>query len=231
MTLRTLLVLLSLALSAADGRTQTIVREWEGTLKAGPAELRLVVHITGDPKGVLSAMVDSPDQNTFGIPVSSISFDDSTLKFAIEKLDGSYEGQLSSDGNAIRGTWTQKGHSLPLDLTPAASRPDPSTRVAKPSDIDGAWEGSVDAGGQTLRLVLRVKTYEDGMTATLDSLDQGVNGLPVTTIKRDGSKLTFEMKQIGGNFEGTVKDDLTTIDGTWRQMGNTMPLVWKRGAK
>lgn len=227
---RLTLGLLLVSVLAVPARAQSIARDWEGTLKVGPAELRLVVHITGDPKGSLSATMDSPDQGVSGIPVTSISLSDSTLRFEIQKINGKYEGKVSPDGSAIRGTWTQGGNDFPLDLTPAAPKPDPGKRVAKPSDIDGAWEGSVEAGGQTLRLVLHVKTYEDGMTATLDSIDQGVKGLPVTTISRDGAKLKFEMKQIAGSYDGTIDKELKTIGGTWTQAGNSMPLTWTRVA-
>jgi len=62
----------------------------------------------------------------------------------------------------------------------------------------------------------------------MDSLDQGAKGLPVTSVTRDGESLKLELKQLGGRFEGKIAPDLTTIDGTWTQGGNALPLVLKR---
>jgi hypothetical protein len=116
--------------------------------------------------------------------------------------------------------------SNPLNLSRA---PAPSTvkRIPKPSDIDGDWEGSLNAGA-VLRLVLHIQTFEDGMTATLDSPDQNAFGAPATSITRTGTMLQFEMKQLAGNFSGTLDAGLTSIDGTWSQLGNSLPLVLKR---
>src|SRR5262245_55381845 len=86
-------------------------------------------------------------------------------------------------------------------------------KTPRPSDIDGAWIG----GRSTLRFVLHITNYEDGMTAKHDSPEQNGFGIPVTTITRDGAKLMFEIKPIGGSFEGNINPELTTISGIWKQ--------------
>jgi len=222
--------LLLMPLLAIPAQAQSVVGDWEGTLKISGVELRLVLHVAKNQTGALTATLDSPDQGAHGIPVSTVSLTDSTLRFRIDKIDGSYEGKIDADGKAIRGTWTQRGADLPLDLEPAKPKVDESKRVPKPSDIDGTWEGAIDAAGQTLRLALHIKTYEDGISATMDSLDQGALGMPVTTMTRDGAKLTFVMKQVGGGFDGRIADDLKTITGSWSQGGRALPLTWKRAA-
>ncbi|MDR3677121.1 MAG: alpha/beta fold hydrolase [Acidobacteriota bacterium] len=101
-------------------------------------------------------------------------------------------------------------------------------KPATPSDIDGAWLGTLDTGLMKLRIVFHITTIKDGLTATMDSLDQGAKGLPVTSVTRDGTSLKMELKQMAGKFEGKIAQDLTTIDGTWTQSGNALPLVLKR---
>ena len=101
-------------------------------------------------------------------------------------------------------------------------------KPAKPSDIDGAWMGTLDAGVMKLRVVFHITNTEDGLTATMDSPDQNAKGLPVTSVTRDGTSLKLEMKQIAGGFEGKISNDLTSIEGTWTQRGNALPLVLKR---
>jgi hypothetical protein len=50
-------------------------------------------------------------------------------------------------------------------------------------DITGDWQGTLSAGGAELHLVLHVTKGSDGtLHATLDSLDQGANGIPVSSI-------------------------------------------------
>jgi hypothetical protein len=99
--------------SAASAGAQDVAGDWLGTLNVGPVALRLVLHITAAGDGRLSATLDSVDQNAKGIPVSSISLEESDLSVAVAVINGSYEGRVSADGDSIEGTWRQAG-SLPL---------------------------------------------------------------------------------------------------------------------
>ena len=42
------------------------------------------------------------------------------------------------------------------------------------------------------------------------------------------SVLKFEVPQIAGTYEGKIDAGGKTVDGTWSQAGNSLPLVWKR---
>jgi hypothetical protein len=215
-------------LSAIAVRAQAVEGDWEGTIKAGEVELRLIVHIKKDDKGGLQATFDSVDQGALGLPVSSVSFRAGTLNFALDNIQASYEGKLDAGRNVFSGTWSQGGGSLPLEFARPKPRAETKPRTPKPSDIDGAWEGALDLGGQTLRAVLHITTYEDGMSAKFDSPDQNLTGATVTTIQRDGAKLKFEMKQFAATFEGTIDKELKTITGDWSQGGGSLPLTLKR---
>lgn len=92
---------------------------WEGTLKAGGGiELRLVLRVVPDEKDAdrLVAVLDSPDQAVEGIPVTKISLEEKSVKFAIGSIGGSFEGKLDDKGEAIEGTWKQGPASNPLKL-------------------------------------------------------------------------------------------------------------------
>jgi fermentation-respiration switch protein FrsA (DUF1100 family) len=211
-----------LSLSHAQG----ITGDWQGTLHAGAADLRLVLHITKSDSGSLSATLDSVDQAANGIPVSSITFKDSKLSLGVEAVHGTYEGKLSSDGATISGSWSQ-GQPLPLEFK-RSNTPVPSPKPAKPSDIDGAWIGTLEVGaGIKLRVVFHIVNTESGLVTTMDSPDQGMNGLPTTKTTRDGSKLKIDVQKISGAFEGTIDLDTNSIVGTWTQ-GAEMPLVLHR---
>ncbi|HEX9003218.1 MAG TPA: hypothetical protein VGB07_25145 [Blastocatellia bacterium] len=222
-----LLICLFVAVAA---RAQAVEGDWEGTLKVGDAELRLALHVKKDDKGALKATFDSVDQGAMGIPVSSVSFSDGTLKFAMDNAQASYEGKLDAGKNVISGNWSQGGAAFPLEFARAKPRAEAKPRTPKPSDIDGDWEGALDAGGQTLRVALHIASYEDGMSAKFDSLDQNLKDIPVTTIQLDGAKLKFEMKQFAATFEGTIDKELKTITGDWSQGGGSLPLTMKRKA-
>ena len=96
--------------------------------------------------------------------------------------------------------------------------------AAQGQDIDGTWQGALDTGAGTLRVVVHLSSTKDGLTATMDSPDQGASGLPVSLVKRDGSTFTLEMKALGARFDGTISKDLSTIEGTFSQGGGSLPL-------
>jgi len=225
--MKRILILAVLVIAASLARAQDIAGDWQGTLSVSGAELRLVLHITKAPDNTLKATLDSIDQpGANGIPVNSITLKDSTLNLDVEIVHGTYEGKVAADGNTISGTWTQ-GQALPLEFKRATIPVKTEHKPAKPSDIDGAWMGTLDTGAIKLRVVFHIVNTEDGLSATLDSLDQGAMGIPTTSVTRGGSSLKIEVQKIGGVFEGKIAPDLSSIDGKWSQGGGTMPLVLK----
>jgi hypothetical protein len=223
--IKAIFILVAQILAAASLSAQDIAGDWQGTLSANGAELRLVLHVIKSDSGALKATLDSVDQNANGIPVSSISLKDFKLSLDVVAVHGTYEGKVAADGKTISGTWSQ-GQPLPLEFKRAVPGKTEHKAVA-PSDIDGAWMGSLDTGAIKLRIVFHIVNTEDGLTATMDSPDQGVKGLPVTSVARDGAALKMEAKQLGGVFEGKIAADRSSIEGTWTQSGANLPLVLK----
>jgi hypothetical protein len=97
-------------------------------------------------------------------------------------------------------------------------------KAAKPSDIDGTWLGALNVEKRKLRVVFHIFNTEDGLRATLDSPDQGMTGVLVAPVARNGSQIRVKMGSIDGNFEGTINSSRTTIQGTWIQVGASQPL-------
>lgn len=92
-----------------------ITGTWQGTLHAGK-DLRTVLKISKADGGGLKAIFYSIDQGGQGIPVSAITLQGNTFKFAIAAIGGTYEGKLSNtDATAITGMWSQGG---PTPLAP-----------------------------------------------------------------------------------------------------------------
>ncbi len=218
-----MLLLAVLFLIPSLAHAQDIAGDWQGALDTGMAQLHLVLHITKGPDGALKATMDSVDQGANGIPVSSITLKDSKLNLGVDAVHGTYEGTVAADGSAIKGTWSQ-GTALTLDFKRAVA-----AKPAKPSDIDGAWMGLLDTGTVKLHVVFHIVNTADGLTATMDSPDQGVTGMPTSAVTRDGASLKIEAKGIEGVYQGKISADLSSIDGTWTQGGGgALPLVLKR---
>jgi fermentation-respiration switch protein FrsA (DUF1100 family) len=106
------------------------------------------------------------------------------------------------------------------------SQPQPQRR---PATLEGRWTGSLEAGEAILHLVLHVSKAADGsLKATIDSLDQGVYGIEVTSLTQKGSILQFNVSSVGASFEGKIAADRRTIEGDWMQGSASLPLIFHR---
>jgi pimeloyl-ACP methyl ester carboxylesterase len=98
---------------------------WEGAV-TNPAgiKLRIVLHVRTNADGTI-VLMDSPDQMASGVPIPAFTRQGQKISFELPVARASYAGELSADGRAIKGTWTQ-GAPSPLDFTWTA------TKVAEP---------------------------------------------------------------------------------------------------
>jgi dipeptidyl aminopeptidase/acylaminoacyl peptidase len=113
--MKRLIFLLITGFAAMNIWAQDITGYWNGVLKVQNIQLRLAFNIQKTESGY-SATMDSPDQGANGIPVTSVSYENSGLKIAIANIGAKYEGVLGDDGN-ITGTFTQMGQSFPLNFS------------------------------------------------------------------------------------------------------------------
>lgn len=107
----------------------------------------------------------------------------------------------------------------------AAPAPAPSQPVV------GTWQGTLPNGmGGQIRVVLHVAQETEGLKATMDSPDQGgQTGIPVEKVAFEKEKLTLDVVVVRGSYEGTLDAAKGEISGTWRQNGQEIPLVFKKG--
>ena len=103
----------------AASAAQAALGDWKGSLALPNGALTIVAHVAQGEGGALSATMDSPDQGSFGIPVSSVVAEGDKLVLDVAAIGGRYEGTFT-DGDTISGTWTQGGGSLPLSLSRSA---------------------------------------------------------------------------------------------------------------
>jgi non-heme chloroperoxidase len=143
---------------------QNLAGDWQGTLKAGTQELRLVLAVdkSGDGKwGATFGSIDQMPDWGARTPIDSITLQGSTLKFALAAARASYEGKLSADGATLQGTWSQ-GRAFPLEFrraTPSTAWKDPSPHTIQFVTVDNRADQPVhlealDWGGSGRPLVL-----------------------------------------------------------------------------
>jgi hypothetical protein len=112
----------TLAALVLPAMAQDISGDWQGTLKAGAAELRLRLHFAKTATGGFTGTMDSVDQGANGIAIAAVSLTDSRLKLDVKAIMGVYEATLSADGKSLSGTWTQGGQPFPLSCERIAAQ-------------------------------------------------------------------------------------------------------------
>jgi pimeloyl-ACP methyl ester carboxylesterase len=94
----------------------------------------------------------------------------------------------------------------------------------------GSWQGAINVGKE-LHLGFNIKAESNGTySATMDSPDQGVTGIPCSGVAIHGDSITIEMAKLKAAYNG-VLDDISNISGSWTQSGTSIMLNLKRIGK
>ena len=94
-------------------------------------------------------------------------------------------------------------------------------------DITGSWNGVLDYGAGTLRIVFHIEEKNGVYTTLMDSPDQGAKDLKTTNTILKKKSLTINIAKLFAVFEGKVKK--SSIEGTFTQNGMTFPMILNRG--
>jgi pimeloyl-ACP methyl ester carboxylesterase len=130
---------------------------------------------------------------------------------------------------AIREVWEA------VRVTGANSVGSPATLAASATSatslVAGTWGGVLEAAQGSLRLVLTVTRLTSGeYSAEVDSVDQG-SVLPVDSLAVQDRAIAFEIKAVGGRYQGKLNDSGNEIIGTWKQANvPAQALSFKRSA-
>jgi pimeloyl-ACP methyl ester carboxylesterase len=105
--------------------------------------------------------------------------------------------------------------------------------------ITGDWAGALSVGGTQLHLIVHITATPDAVLhatpgaaalhATLDSVDQGANGIPVSSVTLKDGTLTLDVAAAHATYTGTLNPTATEIKGTWTQ-GQSLPLDLHKSA-
>lgn len=90
----------------------------------------------------------------------------------------------------------------------------PVTQVS--ADVSGTWQGLIQVN-TNLRIVVHITRKADGTySSTLDSPDQMANGIASDATSFANNQLTFSIKRLSVNYNGTLVND-STIEGVFKQ--------------
>lgn len=236
-----ILSLAVLTLTAICPAQANLAGDWKGTVDAGGSTFHVAWHAVAAPDGTLTSTLDNIDENVFGIKVKSLSLKGTDLTMTVDDtinvngqdipIRGEVAGKISPDGNKLSGTWTQtdpEQPAAPLELERSGAQTPTAPAGSSQPNVVGDWAASLSAGGAELRLLLHIKTDPSGVfTGTLDSIDQGANDIPISSIAYKDGKLNLNVAAVKGTYDGTVNKDATEITGTWSQ-GQPLDLNFKR---
>ncbi|MDZ4747786.1 MAG: alpha/beta fold hydrolase [Saprospiraceae bacterium] len=90
-------------------------------------------------------------------------------------------------------------------------------------DITGQWNGILKVPGVQLRLVFHVEKTDLGYASTMDSPDQGANGMPVETTTFEDATIRFVLPAPKIEYEGVLGSD-GVITGNFKQAGQSFSM-------
>jgi hypothetical protein len=222
--------LLIAAASIANAQAPDPSGHWKGTIDIpnNPAdfEIDLATNARGGFIGTATAGVDSAT-----IPLLSVSVSGRTIAF-YGRSDQPFDGELSQDGQTMIGTATLNGYRLPFSMSRSGDAKiiAPPTNRAVSEALAGVWNGSLQAGGRALRLVVTITNQADGSaTARVVSIDEGGMTLPLA-VAENGRDVILDIRGVASSFAGTLNETGTTLAGIWTQGGASLPLTLTRAA-
>ncbi len=103
----------------AQSQYLKVAGNWEGSISVQESTFKVVFHIKYENE-ILSATMDSPDQNAFGLKVDEISFSEGVLKMKSNQAQASYEGILNN--NIVEGKFSLAGQTYDAKLIKKVKR-------------------------------------------------------------------------------------------------------------
>jgi uncharacterized protein len=101
-------------------------------------------------------------------------------------------------------------------------------KTIDPAHLIGIWQGLIKAGGQEVRLVFHFAQDGDIWKATVDSPDQGAEGIPVESVEVDSFTINVNIPAAAAKYEGEFDLSKSIIKGKWHQGGGTYAVDLER---
>ena len=220
---------------SAAGLAQTTppaAGRWEGTIKTERADLPIVVDLAPGRGGAWIGSMSATGSTSIDVPLGDLAVKGTSVRFtAYLPVLATFDGTLT-EGGTISGTASSSLGETTFQLKRTGDAqvkvPPPSSPLTK--EFTGSWEGTLEAGGRTRRIGLRLSAAGDGTAkGILIALDRDNLEIPFTTVTIKGKELNLETRALSGTFRGTLGAD-GEIAGEWDQGTMHAPLVFKPAA-
>jgi len=222
MTPKLLLSFFFLASSVLHAQTG----HWEGTIQAAEKSVNIEFDLTKN-----GGTFNLPARNLKALPLSNVALNGTAVTFEIKGDGGGvFQGTVSADGKSIEGTFSMRGPQ-PMEIPFTLKRTGDARIEAPPKsapigkELEGKWVGKLEVGGKQKQIGLTLTNHSDA-SSTGNLTSDGIE-IAIGSIVQKGRDLTLDLKNIGGSYSGTLRDD-GTIVGTWTQTPFIGPLVFRR---
>jgi hypothetical protein len=205
---------------------------WDGRLTAPAQDVPFAIDLARNRDGALGGTIDLPMDAIKGLPLARLSFEGSQVTFELRAGagGGAFRATLSEDGKAMAGDFAGSIGSVPFRLTRTGSaRIEAAPRSAPISrELEGQWNGTLEAAGVRLRLELHITNTADGSAlGHVVSLDEDGLDYPIV-MTQAGATLAFTNGITGGSYSGALDGAGTALVGTYTNRGVSTPLVFRR---
>lgn len=122
---------------------------WVGVVVVSGIKIRMILRVSKNSAGALTARMDVPDQGASDLPVESITVEGQVVRFQSSNL-GTYQGTLSNDSLEIVGELKQGPTTLPItfkrvDKAPTLGRPQDPQKPYPYIEEEVSYENKADA--------------------------------------------------------------------------------------
>ncbi|MBQ2562268.1 MAG: alpha/beta hydrolase [Muribaculaceae bacterium] len=200
----------------------SLAGKWEGALSLGPQKIPVAFNITQADAGKWHVTLDVPSQGGYGIPCEA-TVGDNKIEIKMDAMNASYNGTITSD-NTIKGTFSQRGFNLPLELTKKESNS--NDRIEPQQQQRREQAVSFTSDGVTLSGTLELPSRSDVATpypavvlvsgsGTQDRDETILGHKPFKEISNylaDNGIAVLRYDDRGAGESGPLKGNETTID-------------------
>ncbi len=208
---------------------------WVGAVLVPNMDVGVEIDIAKEGSA-FSGTFASPDQKLRGLPLAGISATGREITFQVRGSapgERAFKGTLSDDGQTLSGDYSQGGYTIPFVLNRKGEpKFEPVARsAAVGKELEGTWNGAIDAGGVLRHVSLTLANRPDGTsTGHFLSVEEGLE-IPISAISQNASELSLDVTALGGGYKGTLNSANSELTGTWSQGLSSVPLTLKRASK
>jgi hypothetical protein len=234
---RAIQIVAMLAGSAASLLAQPAVGpsgHWEGTIQTPNMAIDVAIDLAQNGKGELAGTFSQPGQGVKGLPLSTVVVEGRSVRLVVkgDEAPATFAATLSADGKSLSGEVAQGGYNMPFTLarTGDAQIAPPPKNAAIGKELEGTWNGTIEAGARHIRVVVKMANQPDGTAVgTVVSPDGSGVEIPIG-ITQKATAITIDVTSVGASYAGVLNADGTELTGTWTQGSGSVPLTLHRSA-